>query len=89
MNAKLLDAAAKIIPSPQMLVNVVRLRVRQLVAGARPVVAAPPGMGAADIALLEIIDKKLTFAALPSRSAGHEVPVVLSFPGLSSTKKAA
>jgi DNA-directed RNA polymerase subunit omega len=65
MNADLVTAAAKVIPNPDLLVNVVRLRVRQLWAGHRPLVQCSPGASAADIALLEIIGKKLTSVAAP------------------------
>ena len=63
MNSNLLSAALEIIPNPQMLVNVVRLRVKQLGLGHRPLVAYTPGLGLADVALREIIDQKLTFAS--------------------------
>jgi DNA-directed RNA polymerase subunit K/omega len=59
MNSTILSRAAKIIPDADLLVNVVRLRVRQLVAGHRPLIAVPPGMGLADVALSEIADNKL------------------------------
>ena len=51
MNSNLLVAASKVIPLTELLVNVVSRRVRQLNQGHRPLVAAPPGMGIADIAL--------------------------------------
>ena len=69
MNSHLLSAASLVIPSPQFLVNVVSKRVRQLSLGHRPLVVAPPGMGLADIALTEIIDKKLTYEAVVSDAA--------------------
>ena len=42
------------IPNKQLLVNVVSKRVRQLMAGSRPLIANSFNMGLADIALLEI-----------------------------------
>ena len=51
--------------NPNVLVNLVSRRVRQLNSGAgsisRPLVDAPVSMGVADIALLEIIEEKIGF----------------------------
>ena len=89
MNADLLCAARNIVSNPQILVNVVRLRVRQLSMGHRPLVVAPPGSGTADIALMEIVQKKLTFAK--SVDANNAIPLaaVVPFPDLGAKKKAA
>ena len=65
MNSSLVDAAFKIIPSQQILVNVVSKRVRQLSAGQRPMVETGPRMGHSDVALSEIIAGKLTWEAVP------------------------
>jgi DNA-directed RNA polymerase subunit omega len=65
MTSSLLDAAFKIIPSQQILVNVVSKRVRQLTAGHRPMIETGPRMGHSDIALTEIIEGKLTWEAAP------------------------
>ena len=90
MNANLLSAALTIIPNPQMVVNVVRLRVKQLSLGHRPLVMAAPGLGFADVALTEIVEGKLTFEsssdqALPEAAAAK----VLEFPGALPRKKQA
>jgi len=61
MTSQLLEAAAKIITSPQVLINVVSKRVRQLSQGHRPLIEVGPRMGLADIAFTEIIDGKLTW----------------------------
>lgn len=61
MNSQLVDQAAKVIPSPQTLINVVSRRVRQLSQGHRPLIEPGPRMGFSDIALKEIIDGKLTY----------------------------
>jgi len=66
MTSSLLDAAFKIIPSQQILVNVVSKRVRQLTAGHRPMVETGPRMGHSDIALTEIIEGKLTWEPAPA-----------------------
>jgi DNA-directed RNA polymerase subunit omega len=85
MNSNLLVAASKVIPLTELLVNMVSRRVRQLNQGHRPLVATPPGMGIADIALTEIIEGKLT-----SRPAEESDAAVATFPGvLAGMKKAA
>jgi DNA-directed RNA polymerase subunit omega len=61
MTSQLLDEASKVIPSQQILVNVVSRRVRQLTAGHRPLIETGPRMGFSDIALKEIIDGKITY----------------------------
>ena len=89
MNAELLRKAGKAIPHPQMLVNVVRLRVRQLNLGHRPLVAAPPGMGLADVALMEIGEEKLSFERTTENPAVAGSSAVVAFPPAGSPKKAA
>jgi DNA-directed RNA polymerase subunit omega len=59
MNALLLDEAAKVITEPQVLINAVSRRVKQLMAGSRPMVEVEFRMGLADIALTEIAKGKL------------------------------
>jgi DNA-directed RNA polymerase, subunit K/omega len=88
MKAVLIQAASEIIPNPQILVNVVSRRVRQLSFGHRPMVQVPPGTREADIALMEIIEKKLTYeSTFGQKYAG--APVV-PFPGNAAvTTKAA
>jgi DNA-directed RNA polymerase subunit omega len=66
MSSTLLEEASKVIPSQQLLVNVVSKRVRQLTAGHRPMVETPLRMGFSDIALTEIIQGKLNFEAAPA-----------------------
>ena len=66
MNAQLLEEAAKVITEPQVLINAVSRRVRQLTAGSRPMVEAEFRMGLADIALLEIARGKLAVAPKPA-----------------------
>lgn len=63
MSSTLLEEAFKVIPSQQLLVNVISKRVRQLTAGHRPMVEAGPRMGFADIALTEVIEGKLKYEA--------------------------
>ncbi len=59
MKAFLVDQAAEIIKNPQVLVNIVSQRVRQLNSGRAPLIDALPSMGTADIALTEIIEGKI------------------------------
>ena len=88
MNANLIAAASQVIPSAELLVNVVSRRVRQLSVGHRPMVQTAPGTLAADIALAEIIDGKLTWR--PAVPADETEADVVPFPGvILSGKKAA
>jgi DNA-directed RNA polymerase subunit omega len=73
MTSTLLDDAFKVIPSQQVLVNVISKRVRQLTAGHRPMVETGPRMGFADIALTEIIEGKLKWEFAPAESAALAV----------------
>ena len=65
MNAELVKKALAKVPNPNVLVNLVSRRVRQLTSGggdiSRPLVADVVNLGAADIALLEIIEDKMSF----------------------------
>ena len=62
MNSQLLDEATKVIQDPQVLINMVSKRVRQLSAGSRAMVPVEGRMGLADIALAEIAQGKLIVA---------------------------
>ncbi len=63
MNAELAKKAAEKVGNPNVLINLVSRRVRQLNSGggglARPLVADVGNLGAADIALREIIEEKI------------------------------
>jgi DNA-directed RNA polymerase subunit omega len=72
MTAQLLEEASKKIPVPQVLINVVSRRVRQLSAGHRPLIETTPRMGFSDIALTEIIQGKLTFEEAPAEEKPPE-----------------
>ena len=65
MNAELVKKALEIVGDPHVLVNLVSRRVRQLNSGAggacRPLVANVENLGAADIALRELIEEKMGF----------------------------
>jgi len=64
VNAELMRKALEKVGNPNVLVNLVSRRVRQLNSGGgglgRPLVHAPPHMGVADIAMLEIVEDKIT-----------------------------
>ncbi len=62
MNADLVDKAATVILHRPLLINMVSKRVRQLNSGRHPLVDRTPGMGMADVALLEIIEGKVIVA---------------------------
>jgi len=90
MQATLLHSASAAIPNQHLLVNVVRLRVRQLMRGHRPLIETPPGMGFADVALSEMIAGKLTHELVPGLLPDNSfVPSVVPFPGAAVAKKAA
>jgi DNA-directed RNA polymerase subunit omega len=72
MNAELCKKALEKVGSPNVLINIVSRRVRQLNQGGggwgRPLLDVPASMGLADIALSEIIEDKITFE-LPVETA--------------------
>ena len=63
MNAELVKQAAAKVGNPNVLVNLISRRVRQLNAGggglSRPLISDPGHLGAADIALREILEDKI------------------------------
>ena len=65
LNAELARKALEKVGNPNVLVNLISRRVRQLNSGSgalsRPLVGDTGNMGAADIALLEIIEDKVGF----------------------------
>ncbi len=69
MNSELCKKALERIGNPNVMVNVISRRVRQLTGGgpgARPLVTDTAGLGAADVAMLELIEGKLDWEALES-----------------------
>jgi len=81
LNAELTRKALEKVGNPNVLVNLVSRRVRQLNSGSgglsRPLVAETGNLGAADIALLEIIEDKV----------GFEMPEVTELTRPSSKKR--
>ena len=89
MHSNLVRGASTVIPNQQLLVNVIRLRVRQLMRGHRPLIEAPPGMGFADLALSEVIAGKLSYEDAPGIKPDTSFVPIVSFPGTLPEKKAA
>src|SRR5262245_52132133 len=83
LNADLTKKALEKVGNPNVLINLVSRRVRQLNAGGggmgRPLVEVTPGMGMADTALVELIEDKVGFD-LPE-------PVALTRPAPKKRKK--
>ena len=79
MNSELCKKALEKVGNPNILVNIVSRRVRQLNSAgpaARPLVAGAENMGAADIALMEIIEGKIGWDVLEEHDPGksHSAP---------------
>ena len=60
MRSDLVEEASKVISEPPLLINLVSRRVKQLNQGRSALVEVEPRMGAADIALKEIIAGKIS-----------------------------
>jgi len=87
MKPELVKAAAKVVHNQQILVNMVSRRVRQFTLGHRPMVEFAPGLGHADVALMEIATGKLSFELKTENGNVGSVEVV-EFPGVIVSKKA-
>ena len=79
MNAELCKRALEKVGDPNILVNIVSRRIRQLLSGSgglsRPLVPNAEHMGAADVALLEIAEGKLGWELPePEEAAAPEKP---------------
>ncbi|HEU6447675.1 MAG TPA: DNA-directed RNA polymerase subunit omega [Verrucomicrobiae bacterium] len=78
MNAELCKKALEKVGNPNVLVNLVSRRVRQMNAGGgglgRPLVDAPANMGVADIALKEIIEEKIGWEMPEITALEHPKP---------------
>jgi DNA-directed RNA polymerase subunit K/omega len=89
MQSTLLSRASVVVPNAHLLVNMVRLRVRQLMRGHRPLILAPPGMGFADLALSEIIAGKTTYENAPGITPDNSFVPMTRFSNDRVEKKAA
>lgn len=74
MNSELAKKALEKVGNPNILVNLVSRRVRQLTSGSRPLLADTAKLGAADIAMLEIIEDKMSWELLEPNPVA-EAPV--------------
>jgi DNA-directed RNA polymerase subunit omega len=84
-----LQAALKVIGDPNILVNVVSRRVKQLRRGNRPLVESLEKLSAEDTALREIAEGKIAYE-LPSLEEMEQIrPVAPSRSARTSTVKAA
>ena len=89
MQSTLVSRASIVVPNQHLLVNMVRLRVRQLMRGHRPLILAPPGMGFADLALSEIIAGKTTYEKAPGIVPDNSFVPMTRFSAEHIEKKAA
>lgn len=67
MNSDICKKALERVGNPNILVNLISRRVRQLTSGgsvSRPLIADTAGLGAADIAMLELIEGKMDWDML-------------------------
>jgi len=79
MQSHLLEEASKVITNPQILINVISRRVRQLTQGHRPLVEVDSvRMGSCDIALTEVIKGKLSYELVSAPVPGAELPKIVS-----------
>ena len=74
---KYLELAQQRIPLPELLVNVVRRRVRQLIQGHRPLTQTDARMDFADIALKEISEGKLGYELIDETEVVPEASAVV------------
>jgi DNA-directed RNA polymerase subunit omega len=74
LNSDICKKALEKVGNPNVLVNLVSRRVRQLSGagggGGRPLLSETAGLGWGDIALLEIVEGKMDFEILEEHSAG-------------------
>ena len=61
MKSKYLPDAMQRVPNPDLLINLVSRRVRQLTQGHRPLILVEPKMEPVDVALKEIAEGKISF----------------------------
>jgi DNA-directed RNA polymerase subunit omega len=78
LNSDICKKALEKVGNPNILVNLISRRVRQLTGagggGGRPLIAETAGLGAADIALLELVEGKMDYEILEEHGAGNGAP---------------
>lgn len=87
MKQTLVQDALKVVQSPQVLVNIISKRVRQLGQGFRPLIAYDPKLTFMDVALKEVAEGKLGFEMIEVPSAAGGVSA--SAPAKKARKAAA
>ncbi len=73
MKQTLVQEALKTVQSPQILVNIVSKRVRQLGQGFRPLIAYDPKLTFMDVALKEVAEGKLSYEMIDVPSAAGSI----------------
>ena len=72
MNSDICKKALEKVGNPNILVNLISRRVRQLTgaggSGGRPLISETAGLGAADIALLELVEGKMDYEILEAEN---------------------
>ena len=87
MNADLCNQAGELVGNPNVLVNIISTRVRQLNSGAaRPLIDSPL-LGMADLALTEVVEGKMDYE-LTDPVAGEILTAKFSTKGKKKKKKA-
>jgi DNA-directed RNA polymerase subunit omega len=75
LNSDICKKALEKVGNPNILVNLISRRVRQLTGaggtGGRPLIAETAGLGAADIALLEIVEGKMDYEMVEANGAAN------------------
>ncbi len=78
MNSYLVKEASEKVANPNILVNTISRRVRQLSAGGggsgRPLIEDTAGLGIADIALKELIEGKITWEKIEEEPEAPATP---------------
>lgn len=75
MNSEYIKQAMTKVGNPNVLINVVSRRVRQLTSGggvSRPLIEQTATMGAADVALMELVEDKMAFSISSSTEEEEE-----------------
>jgi DNA-directed RNA polymerase subunit omega len=81
MQSHLVEEALKVITNPQILVNVISRRVRQLTQGHRPLIVVDSArMGSSDIALTEVIQGKLSYELVSPTAPQTAAPAIIEVP---------
>jgi len=75
LNSDICKKALEKVGNPNILVNLISRRVRQLTgaggSGGRPLIAETAGLGAADIALLEIVEGKMDYEIVEDQAPAN------------------